>query len=421
MVNTKKIINLGNNINLTLIKTEKFKSNLISLYVQRLLDEKETTKNALIPSIIASGSAKYPSARAISNKLDDLYGSSMGADAVKRGERQVLSFKVINISEKYLDESIFEEVVEFFYEVINNTLVVDGGFKEEYLNIEKENLREKIQSIINDKKEYAQDKCIEAMCKGERYSVSEFGYEDEIDSITSRELYEHYKNILKTSPIDIVVEGNFDEDKVVDIISKNLKFEREEIINIPRADFIKNVDEVKVIDEQMEITQGKLVMGYRANVDYADIDKYYALVVGSNVLGGGPHSKLFVNVREKESLCYYIFSSIEKYKSIMFISSGIETKDYDKAVELIKKQVESVKAGDISDEELENSKLALVNSMKSITDNIGGMSDFVFSQSMAKTNSEVQDIISSIEKVTKKDIVEAIKNIELDTVYFLRN
>ncbi len=113
MVNTKKIINLGNNINLTLIKTEKFKSNLISLYVQRLLDEKETTKNALIPSIIASGSAKYPSARAISNKLDDLYGSSMGADAVKRGERQVLSFKVINISEKYLDESIFEEVVEF--------------------------------------------------------------------------------------------------------------------------------------------------------------------------------------------------------------------------------------------------------------------------------------------------------------------
>ncbi|MFQ4178547.1 EF-P 5-aminopentanol modification-associated protein YfmF [Clostridioides difficile] len=421
MVNTKKIINLGNNINLTLIKTEKFKSNLISLYVQRLLDEKETTKNALIPSIIASGSAKYPSARAISNKLDDLYGSSMGADAVKRGERQVLSFKVINISEKYLDESIFEEVVEFFNEVINNTLVVDGRFKEEYLNIEKENLREKIQSIINDKKEYAQDKCIEAMCKGERYSISEFGYEDEIDSITSKELYEHYKNILKTSPIDIVVEGNFDEDKVVDIISKNLKFEREEIIDIPRADFIKNVDEVKVVDEQMEITQGKLVMGYRANVDYADTDRYYALVVGSNVLGGGPHSKLFVNVREKESLCYYIFSSIEKYKSILFISSGIETKDYDKAVELIKEQVESVKAGDISDEKLENSKLALVNSMKSITDNIGGMSDFAFSQSMAKTNSEVQDIISSIEKVTKKDIVEAIKNIELDTVYFLRN
>lgn len=421
MVNTKKIINLGNNINLTLIKTEKFKSNLISLYVQRLLDKKETTKNALIPSIIASGSEKYPSARAISNKLDDLYGSSMGADAVKRGERQVLSFKIINISEKYLDENIFEEVVEFFNEVINNTLVVDGGFKEEYLNIEKENLRDKIQSIINDKKEYAQDKCIEAMCENEKYSISEFGYEDEIDNITSKDLYEHYRNILKTSPIDIVVEGDFDEDKVVDIISKNLKFEREDIIDISKEDFIKHVDEVKVVDEKMEITQGKLVMGYRANVDYVDNDKYYALVVGSNVLGGGPHSKLFVNVREKESLCYYIFSSIEKYKSIMLISSGIETKDYDKAVKLIKEQLESLKAGDISDEELENSKLALVNSMKSITDNIGGMSDFAFSQSMAKTNSEVEDIIYSIEKVTKKDIVEAVKDIELDTVYFLRN
>ena len=162
-------------------------------------------------------------------------------------------------------------------------------------------------------------------------------------------------------------------------------------------------------------------MGYRANVDYMDNDKYYSLVVGNSVFGGGAHSKLFNNVREKESLCYYVFSSVEKYKSIMFVSSGIEAQNYEKAVKIIKEQLEDLKNGKITDTELANSKSALINSAKSVTDNIGGMSEFSFAQSLGKTNSTVEDLIKSIEKVTVNDIVDAVKDIELDTVYFLRN
>ena len=414
-----KTINLGKGINLTLIPEEKFKSNLVSIYIQRILDRDEVTMNALLPSIIKSGSEKYPSAREMSYHQDDLYGVSIGADSSKRGESQVITFKIISTDEEYLDEKIFKKVVKYLDEVVNHPLVIDGGFKEEYVAIEKENLKNRIESIINDKGRYAVERAREEMFKNEKYGISDLGYLADIDKITAKGLYEHYVNIMKTSPIDIVVEGNFDEDEIVEIISNGFDFHRENIIEIPRADFIKKVDEIKVIKEEMDITQGKLVMGYRCNVDYKDEFKYYSLFVGSNVLGGGPHSKLFVNVREKESLCYYIYSSLEKYKTSMFISSGIESENYDKTVELIGEQLKSLKEGKISDEELLNSKSAIISSLKTIKDSLGGSSDFYFSQSMGGTNTTVEKIIEMIEKVTVSDIVEAFKNIELDTIYFL--
>ena len=416
-----KTINLGIGINLTLIPEEKFKSNLVSIYIQRILDRDEVTMNALLPSIIKSGSEKYPSAREMSYHQDDLYGVSIGADSSKRGESQVITFKIISTDEEYLDEKIFKKVVKYLDEVVNHPLVIDGGFKEEYVAIEKENLKNRIESIINDKGRYAVERAREEMFKNEKYGISDLGYLADIDKITAKGLYEHYVNIMKTSPIDIVVEGNFDEDEIVEIISNGFDFHRENIIEIPRADFIKKVDEIKVIKEEMDITQGKLVMGYRCNVDYKDEFKYYSLFVGSNVLGGGPHSKLFVNVREKESLCYYIYSSLEKYKTSMFISSGIESENYDKTVELIGEQLKSLKEGKISDEELLNSKSAIISSLKTIKDSLGGSSDFYFSQSMGGTNTTVEKIIEMIEKVTVSDIVEAFKNIELDTIYFLSN
>ena len=414
-----KTINLGKGINLTLIPEEKFKSNLVSIYIQRILDRDEVTMNALLPSIIKSGSEKYPSAREMSYHQDDLYGVSIGADSSKRGESQVITFKIISTDEEYLDEQIFKKVVKYLDEVVNHPLVIDGGFKEEYVAIEKENLKNRIESIINDKGRYAVERAREEMFKNEKYGISDLGYLEDIDKITAKGLYEHYVNIMKTSPIDIVVEGNFDEDEIVEIISNGFDFHRENIIEIPRADFIKKVDEIKVIKEEMDITQGKLVMGYRCNVDYKDEFKYYSLFVGSNVLGGGPHSKLFVNVREKESLCYYIYSSLEKYKTSMFISSGIESENYDKTVELIGEQLKSLKEGKISDEELLNSKSAIISSLKTIKDSLGGSSDFYFSQSMGGTNTTVEKIIEMIEKVTVSDIVETFKNIELDTIYFL--
>ena len=402
-----KTLEIGKNVKLTLIPESKFKTNLVSVYILRELDRKEVTKNALLPGILKSGCDKYKTLGQLTNREEELYGSYLNAGTSKRGEHQVLGFSILGVNEKYLDE------------IINNPLIVDGGFSEEYLKIEKEILKDSIMGIINDKGTYAMKQASEIMFEGEPYAISGKGYIEDLDDINGVNLYQHYKNILKTSPIEIIIEGEFDESEVVELIKERFTFDRGDIIDLPKEEFYKEVDEVKEVKETMDIAQGKLVMGYRCNVDYLDEERYYSLLLGSRILGGGADSKLFVNVREKESLCYTIYSTIQKSKSTMMVCSGIEAENYERTVELVKEQVQKLKDGDITETEIANAKIAFINSLNSLNDEIGRLSDFYFSQSIAKNKSDLDEIKNMINKSTKEDIVDAVKDIQLDTIYFL--
>ena len=414
-----KTLEIGKNVKLTLIPESKFKTNLVSVYILRELDRKEVTKNALLPGILKSGCDKYKTLGQLTNREEELYGSYLHAGASKRGESQVLGFSILSVNEKYLDEKILGQCIEFLNEIINNPLVIEGGFNEEYLNIEKEILKDSIMSIINDKGNYAMKRTNEIMFEGEPYSINGKGYIEDLDNIDRVSLYEHYKEVLKTSPIEIMIEGEFEETEVVELIKEKFQFDRGNIIDIPKEEYYKEVDKVKEVKETMDIAQGKLVMGYRCNVDYLDEEKYYSLLLGSRILGGGADSKLFINVREKESLCYTIYSTIQKSKSTMMVCSGIEAQNYEKTVNLVKEQVQKLKDGDITESEISNAKIAFINSLNSLNDEIGRISDFYFSQSISKNKSDLDQIKNMINKSTKEDIVEAVKNIELDTIYFL--
>ena len=414
-----KTLEIGKNVKLTLIPESKFKTNLISVYIQRKLDRNEVTKNALLPGILKSGCNKYKTLGQLTDREEELYGSYLHAGASKRGESQVLGFSILSVNEKYLDEKILGQCIEFLNEIINNPLVIDGGFNEEYLNIEKEILKDSIMSIINDKGNYAMKRTNEIMFEGEPYSINGKGYIEDLDTIDRVGLYEHYKEVLKTSPIEIMIEGEFEETEVVELIKEKFQFDRGNIIDIPKEEYYKEVDKVKEVKETMDIAQGKLVMGYRCNVDYLDEEKYYSLLLGSRILGGGADSKLFINVREKESLCYTIYSTIQKSKSTMMVCSGIEAQNYEKTVNLVKEQVQKLKDGDITESKISNAKIAFINSLNSLNDEIGRISDFYFSQSISKNKSDLDQIKNMINKSTKEDIVEAVKNIELDTIYFL--
>ena len=414
-----KTLEIGKNVKLTLIPESKFKTNLISVYIQRKLDRNEVTKNALLPGILKSGCNKYKTLGQLTDREEELYGSYLHAGASKRGESQVLGFSILSVNEKYLDDKILGQCIEFLNEIINNPLVIDGGFNEEYLNIEKEILKDSIMSIINDKGNYAMKRTNEIMFEGEPYSINGKGYIEDLDTIDRVGLYEHYKEVLKTSPIEIMIEGEFEETEVVELIKEKFQFDRGNIIDIPKEEYYKEVDKVKEVKETMDIAQGKLVMGYRCNVDYLDEEKYYSLLLGSRILGGGADSKLFINVREKESLCYTIYSTIQKSKSTMMVCSGIEAQNYEKTVNLVKEQVQKLKDGDITESEISNAKIAFINSLNSLNDEIGRISDFYFSQSISKNKSDLDQIKNMINKSTKEDIVEAVKNIELDTIYFL--
>lgn len=414
-----KTLEIGKNVKLTLIPESKFKTNLINVYIQRKLDRNEVTKNALLPGILKSGCNKYKTLGQLTDREEELYGSYLHAGASKRGESQVLGFSILSVNEKYLDEKVLGQCIEFLNEIINNPLVIDGGFNEEYLNIEKEILKDSIMSIINDKGNYAMKRTNEIMFEGEPYSINGKGYIEDLDTIDRVSLYEHYKEVLKTSPIEIMIEGEFEESEVVELIKEKFQFDRGNIIDIPKEEYYKEVYKVKEVKENMDIAQGKLVMGYRCNVDYLDEEKYYSLLLGSRILGGGADSKLFINVREKESLCYTIYSTIQKSKSTMMVCSGIEAQNYEKTVNLVKEQVQKLKDGDITESEISNAKIAFINSLNSLNDEIGRISDFYFSQSISKNKSDLDQIKNMINKSTKEDIVEAVKNIELDTIYFL--
>ena len=232
-----KTLEIGKNVKLTLIPESKFKTNLISVYIQRKLDRNEVTKNALLPGILKSGCNKYKTLGQLTDREEELYGSYLHAGASKRGESQVLGFSILSVNEKYLDEKILGQCIEFLNEIINNPLVIDGGFNEEYLNIEKEILKDSIMSIINDKGNYAMKRTNEIMFEGEPYSINGKGYIEDLDTIDRVGLYEHYKEVLKTSPIEIMIEGEFEETEVVELIKEKFQFDRGDIIDIPKEEY----------------------------------------------------------------------------------------------------------------------------------------------------------------------------------------
>ncbi|CBH22025.1 conserved protein of unknown function [Acetoanaerobium sticklandii] len=410
-------ININNGINLMLIPRDNYKTNIVTVYLKRPLNREEVTKNSLIPSVLKSATVGYPNPIAIAKKLQDLYGSTIGVSVDKMGERQVLSFRMYCVGDMYLPEPVFEDSLAMLKEIILHPLTKDGGFIKEYVDIEKTILEEDIKSKINNKGHYAVEKCIENMCKQEPFSISEDGYIEDLGEIDEKSLYSHYKEIIETSPIDIVIAGSFDRDEIIETVKSKFNFERKELVKIDNEQIYKK-PEASYITEEMDINQGKLVLGLRTNMDYKD-EKYYNLMMFSAVLGSGAHSKLFLNVREKHSLCYSIYSSLEKLKGLMFISAGIEISDYDKALELISKELDDMKQGNITSEELTNSKKFIINNLKSLNDNLSAFTDYYYSMSIQDSNRTIDDVINLVSKVEISDIVEVGKEIYLDTVYFL--
>ncbi|MGE4283697.1 MAG: M16 family metallopeptidase, partial [Clostridia bacterium] len=235
-----------------------------------------------------------------------------------------------------------------------------------------------------------------------------------------RNLYEYYMSAIYSSPIDIFVVGNMEEKKVVDLVNNAFHVELSENIVYPITKVVDKVNSQNKVEEEMDVAQGKLSLGFRTKVTPRDKD-YYSLVVYNGILGGGPHSKLFNNVREKMSLAYYVFSRLEKFKGLMLISSGIEIQNYEKALDEILKQVEQIRQGDISDYEYESTISSSINSIKSLADNALHMTDYYVSQLVGGTDDSFDELIKKISAVTKEDVVSVAQQIELDTIYFLKN
>lgn len=415
----EKVISF-NGINVYKINQNRFKTNTINIFFHDSLTKENASLNALMPAVLRRGCERFPTLRDIALYLEELYGAVFDCGVAKKGERQIIQFYAEYISDKYTleDEGLLDKVFSLLLEIITQPVLVNGVFKEDYVTSEKENLKRLIESRVNDKVQYAVERCFEEMCTEEPFGIYDYGSIEDIEKIDSKALYQHYTKALQTMPVDIYFTGDIDNSKIIELSEKLKKLERTNIKNVGIGEIDKDVKEVKIITEKMNVNQGKLTMGFRTYIAPGS-KEYYSLMVYSTVLGGGMHSKLFQNVREKASLAYYAFSRLEKFKGLMVISSGIESENKDKAIEIINKQLEDIKKGKISDYEYDSTLKSIETGIKSLKDSQLQMVDFYMSQDLTGQGDNFDTLVEKVKKVTKEDIVKAAKNIKLDTIYFL--
>lgn len=410
-------INIKENINLYYIPTKKFKTTTLGIYIHRPLTREECTINSLLSMVIRRGCPGFEDSKTLSRYLDNLYGAAFATTVRKKAERQILCANFQFVNDKFLDDDI--NIFDSILDLADKAILKQESFNEEYVKQEKENLKKQILSIINDKRSYASKRCTEIMCKDEAYGISKTGYVEDLDKIDKTSLLEHYKNVVLKSPIDIFVNGDVDIESVAEKL-KSMFADVNVEYNIPApADVKKEVNDVKRVTEEQQIVQGKLSIGFRTNV-YANDENYPAMMMYNSILGSGIFSKLFNNVREKLSLCYYASSSVDYLKGIMLINSGIEVSNFQKAYDEILVQMEDIKKGNISDMEFSAAVLGTVNAVNSTADNPFVMDDYYISKIISGKMITLEELAESIKKVTKEEVMQVAKNIQLDTVYFLK-
>lgn len=417
-------IYIKNGIKLHKIQTDKFKTNLIAVMLTTKLERESVTKNALIPAILRRGTAKLNTQEQINKKLEEMYGASFDCGLDKTGDNQVLKFYIETVNDEFLPqdaENMLKTSLENIFDIVLNPYLESNCFKKEYVEQEKENLKQIIEGKIDNKARYSLDRCIEEMYKNKPYGLYKYGYIEDLNNINEKNLYEHYINLVNQCKIDILVSGILG-DKIEDIIKENeniqkLKERNPEYI-MPEIN-AKIAEQENVIQESMDVNQGKLIIGLDLDLENEDL-KYDAMIYNS-ILGGSANSKLFQNVREKASLAYTASSSYYRFKNNIFINCGIEIENFDKALEIIKQQVEDMKNGDFTDEEVENAKQGIIAAIKSIDDEQDTEITYFFSQELSTNKLGIEEYMDRISQINKQNVIDIANKVSINTIYFLKN
>ncbi len=413
---------LHNGVRLIFMPTGKFKTITMGLFLHQELSPELAALNALLPSVLEQGSRLYPDYLTLQRQLENLYGADIGTDIIKSGERHILAFTMETAHDKFLGENgrLLHDGMSILGSVVGDPLVIDGAFREDYVRQEKNQLIKDIRAMLNDKISYALERCLSLMCAEENFGVYKLGRIEDYDKVDAKGLYSYYRALFARNPIDLYVIGDLEQKQVLEAAEKVFSFSRNgEQRNLHDTDIMRPVDQVRFHEEEMSISQSKLVLGYRTYTGYQD-PLYCAMLVYSGILGGFPHSKLFMNVREDAGLAYYIHSRLEKHKGLMVIAAGINYDERDRAREIIDRQLEDIVAGRVSDAELDNTKRGLLNQLRSKQDSPSQLISFHLDSSIGGKTYTIEELTAGIEAVGRKDLKAVAERITLDTVYILR-
>ncbi|MFR8146453.1 MAG: EF-P 5-aminopentanol modification-associated protein YfmF [Clostridia bacterium] len=415
----KKMI-LKEGITLHNINTEKFKTNLCAVFLTFPLEYKNATKDTLIALMLKRGSKNLKTREEITSKLAELYGAELDSGIEKSGDNHVLKFYLESLNEDYLlkNEDLLKQSISVLLDIVFNPNINNNEFNKEYLEQEKNNLEQIINSKIDNKAMYALNRTIEEMYKGKPYGIYKYGYVEQLKEITASNLYEYYKKLIDTCKIDIFVSGNNInvEDLKDNPIIKELK---ERKSNYVRQGLGSNENKEKVVEEKMDISQGKLVIGMDLNLKEDNLR--FGAQVYNTILGGSASSKLFKNVREKASLAYTVSSNYMKLKSNIFIRAGIEIENYDKTVEIIKEQLKDMEESNFSEEDINQAKRTILSSINNIEEEQDIELSYYYGQELSDKMMTIEEYKNNIEKVTREEINSVAKSLSINTIYFLRN
>lgn len=404
--------------------SDKFKTAFMSFTFLSQLCRENASMNALIPFVLHRGTRTYGDMEQISNRLDELYGTAVEPSVRRLGEIQGIGLVASFPETVFLPsgENILKDVIGFASEMLLHPATRGGLLLPKYVDSEKQNLIDLIRSRINEKRSYAMTRCIEEMCCYEDYSVGRFGSEDDCQSINYKKLTARYREVIQTCPLEIFYCGRAAVGEVVSLLKDAFSLmPRGEIDYDIGTDIRMNSveEEPRFFTEELNVTQGKLVMGYRLGEVMEDPD-YAAISVFNAVFGSGVTSKLFMNVREKLSLCYYASSTIDKKKGIMLVNSGIEFDKFDEAKAEIIHQLDEVRSGNITDDELRFAKKSLVSDCASMLDAPPELENYYLSQIISGMDVSPEEMAELIGFVTKEDVVRIANSVECDLIYFLK-
>ena len=359
-----------------------------------------------------------------------MYGANFNNGIDKLGDNHTLKFYMESINDEYLpqgNENLLKQSIQKLSEIVFNPILENNVFKQEYLDQEKQAMTQRINAKIDNKALYASHRCVECMYKDDPAALYKYGYVEDIDKINSENLYNHYKELIDNCKIDIFISGKNELEKSLEMLSEDENIKK---LKPRKPDYIINDIMVKeepkeqTVEEKQNVNQGKIVIGCDIlfnNDDLKDENLRYEALLYNNLLGGSANSKLFQNVREKASLAYTASSNYVRFKSNIYIKAGIEIQNYEKAIKIIKEQLESMRNGEFTEEEIENEKKAIISGIDLIDDEQDAGIVYLYGQEISDTHVELEDYKQRIRSVTKDQILNIAKKIKINTIYFLRN
>lgn len=410
-------------VSLTCLRSNKFMTACLSISLLSQLDRETASMNALIPFVLRRGTTAYPDMESLSRRLDELYGTAIEPVVRRVGEIQCTGLYASIPEGEFLPggQNVLHDAAMLAGQLLLDPVTRGGLFLPGYVDSERGKLCELIRSRINDKRGYAVIRCIEEMCCYEPYAVGRYGSADDCEGINYKKLTRRYRTLLQTSPIEIFYCGRADAKSVERTL-------RDALATLPRGEIDYDIGtdvrmnsveaEPRYVEEAMNVTQGKLSIGFRLGEAMEEPDMA-ALSVFNAVYGGGTASKLFVNVRERLQLCYYANSAIDLHKGIMLVSSGIEFDKFDQAKAEILAQLDEIRKGNITDKELNAAKAGIASMLRSGMDSQGELEGFYLSQALAGLDYGPLELAELVENVTKDDVQDIARGVECDLVYFL--